>query len=87
MKTTTSKKQVQNPHCLLHTVTFAAVAATVAEFFLRGCVASPFLRSKGMMSVFLDRLMILRQTGHCERFGSPGAARFSPAMRASIRQV
>jgi hypothetical protein len=40
-----------------------------------------------MMSVALVRLMNFRQTGHCERFGSPGPARFSPAMRASMRQV
>jgi hypothetical protein len=40
-----------------------------------------------MMSVALVRLMNFRQTGHCERFGSPGPARFSPAMRASMRHV
>jgi hypothetical protein len=32
-------------------------------------------------------LMNLRQTGHCDFFASPGPARFSPAMRASIRHV
>lgn len=40
-----------------------------------------------MMSVALVRLMNFRQTGHCERFVSPGPVRFSPAMRASMRQV
>lgn len=40
-----------------------------------------------MMSVALLRLMDFRQTGHWERFGSPGPERFSPAMRASMRQV
>jgi hypothetical protein len=39
------------------------------------------------MSEALERLMNFRQTGHCERLASPGPARFSPAMRASMRQV
>jgi hypothetical protein len=39
------------------------------------------------MSEALVRLMCFRQTGHCERRGSPGPARFSPAMSASMRQV
>jgi len=39
------------------------------------------------MSEALVRLMNFRQTGHWERLGSPGAARFSPAMSASMRQV
>lgn len=40
-----------------------------------------------MMSPTFVRLMFLRQTGHCDRLGSPGPARFSPAMSASMRQV
>ena len=58
----------------------------VSELFL-GCVASPFFNSKGMISDALVRLINFLQTGHCERFGSFGPARFSPAIRASMRQV
>jgi hypothetical protein len=74
--------QIQvHPYC-----TFEAGRAAATAFFL-GCVASPFFKSSGMMSAALERLMNFRHTGHCERFCSPGPARFSPAMRASIKQV
>jgi hypothetical protein len=76
--------------CMHYDVTFDAVAvvglAPMGLVFL-GCVASPFLSSSGMMSEPLARLMFLRQTGHCERRCSPGLPRFSPAIRASMRQV
>jgi hypothetical protein len=63
-----------------------AVGDEMAFFFL-GCVARPFFSSNGMTSALLLRLMNFRQTGHWERFGSPGPERFSPAMRASMRHV
>jgi hypothetical protein len=69
-------------HC-----TFGATVLDVEVIFFRGWVARPFLRSRGMMSVALVRLMSFLHTGHCERLGSPGPERFSPAMRASMRQV
>lgn len=67
--------------------TFGAAEVGREATFFRGCVAIPFFKSSGMMSVALERLIVFRQTGHCDRFGSPGPVRFSPAMRASIRQV
>lgn len=72
-------------------VTFDAVAVTLAVpepigLFFFGCVARPFFSKRGIMSVALDRLMFFRQTGHWERRG-PSWLRFSPAIRASMRQV
>lgn len=76
---------------VVYDVTFDPVAvgdvvATTGLVFL-GWVRSPFINSRGITSVGLVRLMFLRQTGHWERRGSPGPPRFSPAMRASMRQV
>lgn len=67
--------------------TLGAGATADATTFFLGCVARPFFSSRGMTSVALLRLMFFRQTGHCERFVSWGPVRFSPAMRASMRQV
>ena len=67
--------------------TFGALAATDGAFFFLGWVARPFFSSRGIMSDALVRLIDLRQTGHCERLASWGPVRFSPAMRASMRQV
>ena len=67
--------------------TLVAAVAGAADAFFRVCVVLPIFSIRGMTSEGLVRLMVFRQTGHCERFGSPGPARFSPAMRASMRQV